>query len=91
VSSDFTSVSATKMDGRCCASSDGGRSFRYRRAVALMAIPRTCSAFAASCLRFARRREDNGQSCFFAEVECMQTGVHVGPYSGVHVAGLERR
>jgi hypothetical protein len=26
--SGFTAASATKMDGKCCASSDGGRSYR---------------------------------------------------------------
>jgi hypothetical protein len=91
VSSDFKPVAATKMNGRCCASSDGGRSYRYRHYMALRALPRTCSAYAASCLRVARRREDGGQACFFAKVECLQTGVHVGPYSGVHYAGLERK
>jgi beta-lactamase regulating signal transducer with metallopeptidase domain len=33
LSSDFTTASAAKMDGRCCASSDGGRSYRCRMAM----------------------------------------------------------
>lgn len=89
VASDVTAVSATKMDGRCCASSDGGRSYRYYSA--LRALPRTCSAYAASCVRLSRRRNDGAAACFIAKAECMRTGVHVGPYSGIHYAGLERR
>ncbi len=57
----------------------------------LNALPRTCSAYAASCLRVASRREEDGLACYMAKNECMQTGVHVGPFSGVHYAGLERR
>jgi len=91
VSSDFAPASASKMNGKCCQSSDGGRSARYRHYTALRAIPRTCSAYAASCLRVARRREDDGLACFMARMECMQTGVHFGPYSGIQYAGLERR
>jgi hypothetical protein len=91
VASDVTAVSATKMDGRCCASSDGGRSYRYRYYSALRALPRTCSAYAASCVRLSRRRNDGAAACFIAKAECMRTGVHVGPYSGIHYAGLERR
>ena len=91
VSSDFIPVSATRMDGRCCASSDGGRSYRYRHYSALRALPRTCSAYAASCLRISRKRDYSGLACLAAKTECMQTGVHVGPYSGIHYAGLERR
>jgi hypothetical protein len=91
VSSDITPVSATKMDGRCCQSSDGGRSYRYQRAMTLRAIPRTCTAYAASCVRMSQKQEDGGRACFAARTECMQTGVHVGPYSGVHFAGLERK
>ena len=90
VSSDFM-ASATKMNGKCCMSSDGGRSARYRYYSRLNALPRTCSAYAASCLRVAGRREEDGLACYIARNECMQTGVHVGPFSGVHYAGLERR
>jgi hypothetical protein len=91
LSSDLTPAFATKMDGRCCVSSDGGRSARYRRVMARRAIPLTCSAYAASCMRVSRNREDGGLACYAARTECMQTGVHVGPYSGMHFAGLERR
>jgi hypothetical protein len=91
VSSDVAPVSASRMNGKCCMSSDGGRSARYRYYTRLNAIPRTCSAYAASCLRVASRREEDGLACYMARNECMQTGVHVGPFSGIHYAGLERR
>jgi len=39
----------------------------------------------------SRRRNDGAAACFIAKAECMRTGVHVGPYSGIHYAGLERR
>ena len=48
LSSEFTTASASRMNGKCCASSDGGRSFRYRMAMRRAAIPHTCSAYAAS-------------------------------------------
>jgi hypothetical protein len=91
VSSDIAPVSATKMNGKCCMSSDGGRSARYRYYSRLNALPRTCTAYAASCLRVASRRQEDGLACYMARNECMQTGVHVGPFSGMHYAGLERR
>ena len=91
LSSDVTPAFATKMDGRCCQSSDGGRSARYRHHMALRALPHTCSAYAASCARQSQHQEDGGRACFAARAECMHTGVHVGPYSGYHYAGLERR
>ena len=90
LASDFTPASATKMDGRCCTSSDGGRSYRYRMAMRLTAVPRTCSAYAALCLRVSRAREDSFPMCQAAKAQCMQTGVHVGPYSGRQFAGLQR-
>jgi hypothetical protein len=90
LASDFTPASATKMDGRCCTSSDGGRSYRYRMATRLAAVPRTCSAYAALCLRVARTRDDRYPMCQAAKAQCMQTGVHVGPYSGRQFAGLQR-
>jgi hypothetical protein len=91
VSSDLASVSASRMNGKCCMSSDGGRSARYRYYTRLNALPRTCTAYAASCLRAASRRQEDGLACYLARNECMQTGVHVGPFSGMHYAGLERR
>jgi hypothetical protein len=91
LSSDLAPAFATKMDGRCCMSSDGGRSARYRRAMAMRAIPHTCSGYAAACVRVSRRQADQGLACFAAKSMCMQTGVHVGPYSGYQYAGLERR
>ena len=91
LSSDFAPAFASRMNGKCCMSSDGGRSARYRRVMAFRAMPQTCSAYAAYCVRVSRNREDNGRSCYSARLMCMATGVHVGPYSGIHVAGLERR
>ena len=41
VSSDFTPASATKMNGKCCQSSDGGRSYRYRMAMRWAHMHRT--------------------------------------------------
>src|SRR5215468_1720581 len=79
-----TPAFATKMDGKCCTSSDGGRSYRYRTAIKRMAIPRTCSAYAASCMRDSTAHADRVQVCQAAKAQCMQSGVHVGPYSGKH-------
>ncbi len=53
--SGFTTASASKMNGKCCQSSDGGRSYRYRMAMKRAAI-----------------------------------GVYVGPYSGMHFAGMQK-
>src|ERR1700750_1703306 len=72
-------ASATKMDGKCCTSSDGGRSWRYRTAMKRKAIPPTCSAYEASCVRDSTERADRVQMCQAAKAQCMQTGVHVGP------------
>jgi hypothetical protein len=80
---------ATRMDGKCCMSSDGGRSHRYRMALRRAAIPRTCSAYAASCIRNSEQ-SDKVQMCQAAKAQCMQTGVHVGPHSGRHFAGMQR-
>jgi len=91
LSSDLTPAFASRMNGKCCMSSDGGRSARYHHYMALRALPHTCSAYAAACVRGSRYREDQGQACFAAKSMCMQTGVHVGPYSGYQYAGLERR
>jgi hypothetical protein len=79
------------MDGRGYNSSDGGRSFRYRQAIARMGLPRTCSAYAASCIREADERPDGFQMCMASRARCVETGVHVGPYTGYQYAGLARR
>jgi hypothetical protein len=91
LSSDFTTASATKMNGKCCVSSDGGRSYRYRVAMRRAAIPHTCSAYADSCIRDSSAREDRFQMCLAAKAECMQTGIHAGPYSGRQYAGMQKR
>lgn len=90
LSFEFTAASATKMDGRCCTSSDGGRSYRYRMAMRRAAIPYTCSAYAASCMRDFSARADRLRACQAAKAQCLQTGVHVGPYSGRQFAGLQK-
>jgi hypothetical protein len=91
LSSGFTTASANRMDGKCCASSDGGRSYRYRVAVRRAAIPHTCSAYAEFCIRDSSTRADRFQMCLAAKAECMRTGVHAGPYSGRLYAGMERK
>jgi hypothetical protein len=88
---DFTPASATKMNGKCCQSSDGGRSARYRYYVARRAIPHTCSAYAATCIRDTRNEPDGVRACLTAKASCLVTGVHVGPYSGIRYAGMARR
>jgi hypothetical protein len=91
LSSGFTTASASKMNGKCCTSSDGGRSYRYRVAMRRAAIPHTCSAYADSCIRDSSAREDRFQMCLAAKAECMRTGVHAGPYSGRLYAGMQRK
>ena len=92
LSSEFTTASATKMDGKCCRSSDAGRSDRYRTAMWRAAIPRprTCSAYADSCIRWSTDRAYSLQACMIAKAQCMQTGVYVGPYSRWETAGMQR-
>jgi hypothetical protein len=91
LSSGFTTASATKMNGKCCTSSDGGRSYRYRVAMRRAAIPHTCSAYADTCIRDSSARADRFQMCLAAKAECMRTGIHAGPYSGRQYAGMEKR
>jgi len=90
LASEFTVASASKMNGKCCQSSDGGRSYRYRMAMRRAAIPHTCSAYAASCIRNSSARSDRFQMCMSAKAQCTQTGVYVGPYSGRQFAGMQR-
>jgi len=91
LSSELTPAYANKMDGKCCVSSDGGRSFRYRMGMRRAAIPHTCSAYAASCIRDSRAQADGLQMCMAAKAQCMRTSVHVGPYSGRQYAGMQTR
>ena len=91
LTSGFTTASANRMDGKCCASSDGGRSYRYRVAMRRAAIPHTCSAYAESCIRDSSMRADRFQLCLAAKAECMRTGIHAGPYSGRQYAGMQKR
>ena len=83
-------VSATKMNGKCCQSSDGGRSALYKWHMSRRAISHTCSAYAASCIRDSAERTEKIQMCVAAKAMCLQTGVHVGPYSGRHYAGMAK-
>lgn len=83
-------VSATRMNGKCCQSSDGGRSALYKWHMSRRAIPHTCSAYAASCIRDSSARTDKIQMCMAAKAQCLQTGNHVGPYSGRHYAGMAK-
>ena len=85
-----TPASASKMNGKCCQSSDGGRSYRYRMAMRRAAIPYGCTAYAASCLRNSRTQPDGAQMCGTAKSQCLAMGVYVGPYSGRHFAGMRR-
>ena len=66
LSSGFTPASASKMNGKCCTSSDGGRSYRYRLAMSRTAIPHTCSAYAASCFRYSSEWAYGLQACLAA-------------------------
>ena len=88
--SGLTTASASKMNGKCCQSSDGGRSYRYRMAMQRAAIPHTCSAYAASCMRNSSARPDRSQMCGAAKSQCLQSGVYVGPYSGRQFAGMQK-
>jgi len=88
--SGLTTASASKMDGKCCQSSDGGRSYRYRMAMQRAAIPHTCTAYAASCIRNSTAHPDRSQMCHAAQAQCLQTGVYVGPYSGRQFAGMHK-
>jgi hypothetical protein len=88
--SGVTTASASKMNGKCCQSSDGGRSYRYRMAMKRAAMPYTCSAYAASCFRNSTAQPDRGQMCGAAKSQCLQTGVYVGPYSGMQFAGMQK-
>ena len=91
LSSELAPAYANKMDGKCCVSSDGGRSFRYRMGMSRAAIPHTCSAYAASCIRESSAQADGQQMCMAAKAQCMQTGIHVGPYSGRQYAGMQKQ
>jgi hypothetical protein len=89
LSSAPTPAFASKMNGKCCQSSDGGRSYRYQRHMARRAVPHTCSNYAALCMRDLRAMPNKAGLCTAAKAQCMQTGVYVGPVSGrrtVHMA-----
>ena len=92
LSSGFTTASADKVDGKCCMSSDAGRSYRYRVAMlrAATPLPRTCSAYAATCIFWSIDRGYNLQACMTAKAQCVRTGVYIGPYSRWEFAGMQR-
>lgn len=91
LSAEFTAASASKMNGKCCSSSDGGRSYRYRVAMRRAAIPHTCSAYAAACIRNWSRQEDKVAMCAAAKAQCMLTGVHVSPFNHRQYAGMQKK
>jgi hypothetical protein len=91
LASDFAPASANRMNGRCCQSSDNGRSYRYRVAVMRAAIPRTCSAYADLCIRLSSTREDRVPMCHAAKLQCIGTGTFFGPYSGMLFADMTRQ
>ena len=90
LSSSIAPASASRMNGKCCQSSDGGRAYRYRLALRRAAMPRTCTAFAASCTRSRGAREEGPQLCQAARAQCLETGVYVGPYSHWQFAGMQK-
>ena len=90
LSSEFTPASANRMNGKCCQWSDGGRSHRHQLAMRRRAMPHTCSAYAAACMRHPRAQADGFRMCRAAQAQCLQTRVYVGPYSGWQFAGMQR-
>jgi hypothetical protein len=91
LSSAFTPAAASRMNGKCCLSSDGGRSHKAQTALNRGAVPYTCSGYAAWCVRVAHRLGDGSRLCQAARAQCLMTGVHSGPYSGRQIAGLEKQ
>jgi hypothetical protein len=79
---DVAPAFATKMNGKCCMSSDGGRSYRYRTAMLRAQTPYTCAAYAANCIRLSSARPDRYPMCHAAQMQCLRTDTYVGPYSG---------
>jgi hypothetical protein len=91
LSSDLPTASATRMNGKCCMSSDRGLSHRYWMALRRAnAIPHTCSAYVAYCIRYSSWQVDGLQMCLAAKAQCLRTGVHVGPYSARRCAGMQK-
>jgi Flp pilus assembly pilin Flp len=90
LSSASTPSFASRMNGKCCLSSDGGRSNLYRYYIGRRAIPHTCSAYAASCIRDSRHRADAVQLCQAARAQCLRTGVHVGPTAAGNTPGCKK-
>ncbi len=91
LSAGLTVASANKMDGKCCQWSDGGRSHRYMVIMARRAFPHTCSAYAASCIRDSVHKADAVPVSMAARARCLPTGIHIGPYSGIQYAGIEKK
>ena len=91
LASDFAPASATKMNGKCCWWSDGGRSYRYRVALMRAAVPRTCTGYADLCVRLSSLREDRVPMCHAAKLQCIATGNFMGPYSGMLFADMTRQ
>jgi hypothetical protein len=91
LSAAFTPAAATRMNGKCCRWSDGGRSHKAWVALNRGAVPYTCSGYATWCARVAHDRGDGSRLCQAARAQCLMTGVHAGPYSGKQIAGLVKQ
>jgi hypothetical protein len=90
LTADVAPAFASRMNGKCCMSSDGGRSYRYRMAVLRAQTPHTCTAYAANCVRFSASRSDRYPMCHAAKLQCLQSGTYVGPYSGRQFTEMQR-
>src|SRR3954471_9304682 len=91
VPSAVTPAFASKMNGKCCQSSDGGRSWRYKKAMHRgPGIPRTCTAYAATCFHYATEFAYRLEACQAAQAQCLRTGAYTGPYSGWRFARMQR-
>jgi hypothetical protein len=91
LSADITPALASKMDGKCCVSSDGGRSWRYKKAMHRgRGISRTCTAYAATCFHYATEFSYGLEVCQAARAQCLRTGAYTGPYSGWHFTRMQR-
>jgi hypothetical protein len=66
---------ASKMDGRCCQWSDGGRSFRYRIATMRTEFPTMLRVHAVSCINQSWNSMD-------AMRMCLGSRARVAPVSG---------
>ena len=85
-------IAVSSENGKCCQSSDGGRSDRYGVALRRAAMPRTCSCLCGVVHPQSQRPgKDQAPSCARRrERNAWGSGVYVGPYSGWQFAGMQR-